>query len=96
LLFEYHTSSYGWSASYIYFELRADNVQIDTVVPTDVSRSNTGTGGEGSQVVYLEAPSWGTSAKVVSPYFKTNSTTVYANWNGGSQMAYMKITEVAQ
>lgn len=92
---EYFTSSYGWSTDYIYFQLRGDGSALEST--NDYFR-NKGLGSlEMSATIYLEVPSWGTTSKIISPYYKGNgAATVYANWSSSSPIQYVKVTEIAQ
>ena len=97
LIFEYNACSVGHSTTYIKFQIFADGANLDTVAPSDHWRTHSGSDGESPVNVYLEAPSWGTTGKVISPYFASYAagTVVKGNWGGSSPMCYMKVTEVA-
>ena len=94
LMIEYTTCSSGYSAAYITHEIRADGSRLDTN-SSDVWTYITSAGTSIPVSLYLEVPSWGTSSKVISPYFNTNGAAVYANWAGSPAYCFVKITEVA-
>ena len=92
---EYFTSSFGWSTDYIFFQLRGDASALEST--NDFFRNRANGNAELSATIYLEVPSWGTTSKVISPYYKSNSgTAVFANWSGSSPIQYVKVTEIAQ
>ena len=91
---EYIITSYGWSTGYIYFEIRADGSALDST--NDANRNKSGSSTEMCGTFPLEVNSWGTTSKVISPYFKGDGTLVYANWGGSSVFKYMRVTEIAQ
>jgi len=92
---EYFTSSYGWSTDYIYFQLRGDGSALEST--NDYFRNKSQASVEMSATIYLEVPSWGTTSKIISPYYKSNgAATVFANWSGSSPIQYVKVTEIAQ
>ena len=97
IICEYIACSVGHSATFITFRIYADGSNIDSVNATDMWRTNSTANGESPVNVYVEVPSWGTSAKVISPYFASyaSGTEVKGNYGGNHPYCFMKVTEVS-
>ena len=97
IICEYIACSVGHSASFVLFRIHADGSNIDSINAGDTWRTNSTASGESPVNVYVEVPSWGTSAKVLSPYFASydNGTSVKGNYGGSTPYCYMKVTEVS-
>ncbi len=97
IICEYIACSVGHSASFVLMRIHADGSNIDSINPGDTWRTNSTANGESPVNVYVEVPSWGTSAKVLSPYFASydSGTTVKGNYGGSTAYCFMKVTEVS-
>ena len=97
IICEYIACSVGHSTSFVLFRIHADGSNIDSVNSGDTWRTHSGSDGESPVNVYVEVPSWGTSAKVLSPYFASydNGTSVKGNYGGSNAYCFMKVTEVS-